>query len=444
MTAPGLILAAPASGSGKTLATLGILRAFARRGVRVASAKVGPDYIDPCFHAAATGRPCLNLDTWAMRDVTLAGLAAELARDSDLIVAEGVMGLFDGAMVPHGTERDGSTAALARVGGWPVVLVVNVKGQAASAAAVVRGFASHDPRVRLAGVIFNNVGMGRHLDILKEATAAAVPGLAVLGGIPRTPDLSVPERHLGLVQAHEHPDLPGFLDAAADLMEKSLDLDALRAVARPAAFASVPKPKPVPPLGQRIAVAQDVAFAFAYPALLAGWREQGAQLSFFSPLADQAPDPAADAVYLPGGYPELHAEKLSANATFREGVRAAARAGKAVFGECGGYMVLGDAITDAGGIAHPMLGLLPVATSFAKRRLHMGYRVATLQAASPLGPRGLRFRAHEFHYAAIVAESESDRLFSVIDAAGEARGSVGLARGSVTGSFMHLIDREAP
>jgi len=444
VTAPGFILAAPASGSGKTLATLGILRAFARRGVRVASAKVGPDYIDPCFHAAATARPCLNLDTWAMRDETLAGLAGELARASDLIVAEGVMGLFDGAMVPLGTERDGSTAALARLTGWPVVLVVNVKGQAASAAAVVRGFAEHDPRVRLAGVIFNNVGMGRHLDILTEATAAAVPGLRVLGGIPRTPNLSVPERHLGLVQAHEHPDLPGFLDAAADLIEKSLDLDALAALARPAGFAAAAPATPVPPLGQRIAVARDVAFAFSYPALLAGWREQGAELSFFSPLADAAPDADADAVYLPGGYPELHAGKLSGNATFLAGVRAAAQAGKAIFGECGGYMTLGEAIVDADGVRHPMLGLLPVETSFAKRRLHMGYRVATLETASPLGPKGARFRAHEFHYAAIVAESEADRLFSVVDAAGEPRGAVGLARGTVTGSFMHLIDREAP
>lgn len=441
---PGFILAAPASGSGKTLATLGILRAFARRGMRVASAKVGPDYIDPCFHAAATARPCLNLDTWAMRDETLSGLVGALDRDTDLVVAEGVMGLFDGAMVPLGTERDGSTAALARLTGWPVVLVVNVKGQAGSAAAVVRGFASHDPRVRLAGVIFNNVGMGRHLDILKEATAAAVPGLRILGGIPKTPDLSVPERHLGLVQAHEHPDLPGFLDAAADLMEKHLDLDALAALAQPATLASGPAASPLPPLGQRIAVAQDVAFAFCYPAVLQGWRDAGADLTFFSPLADQAPDATCDAVYLPGGYPELHAGRIAANAAFLAGVRRAAAAGKAIFGECGGYMTLGDAITDASGTEHRMLGLLPVSTSFAKRRLHMGYRVATLAADSPLGKAGQRFRAHEFHYAAITAESESDRLFTVVDAGGEDRGAVGLIRGSVGGSFMHLIDRDTP
>ena len=441
---PGFILAAPASGSGKTLATLGILRALARRGRRVASAKVGPDYIDPCFHAAATARPCLNLDTWAMRAETLSGLVGTLGHDTDLVVAEGVMGLFDGAMVPLGTERDGSTAALARLTGWPVVLVVNVKGQAGSAAAVVRGFATHDPRVRLAGVIFNNVGMGRHLDILKEATAAAVPGLRILGGIPKTPDLSVPERHLGLVQAHEHPDLPGFLDAAADLMEKHLDLDALAALAQPATLASGPAAQPVPPLGQRIAVARDVAFAFTYPALLQGWRDAGAELTFFSPLADEAPDAGCDAIYLPGGYPELHAGRIAANATFLGGVRDAAATGKAIFGECGGYMTLGDALTDAGGTAHRMLGLLPVSTSFAKRRLHMGYRVATLAADSPLGAAGRRYRAHEFHYAAITAESEADRLFRVVDAAGEDRGAVGLMRGSVGGSFMHLIDRDTP
>jgi cobyrinic acid a,c-diamide synthase len=441
---PGFILAAPASGSGKTLATLGILRALARRGRRVASAKVGPDYIDPCFHAAATARPCLNLDTWAMRDQTLSGLVGTLGRDTDLVVAEGVMGLFDGAMVPLGTDRDGSTAALARLTGWPVVLVVNVKGQAGSAAAVVRGFANHDPRVRLAGVIFNNVGMGRHLEILKEATAAAVPGLAILGGIPKTPDLSVPERHLGLVQAHEHPDLPGFLDAAADLIETHLDLDALEALARPATLGAGPAASPLPPLGQRIAVARDVAFAFCYPAVLQGWRDAGADLTFFSPLADEAPDATADAVYLPGGYPELHAGRIAANAKFLSGVRGAAAAGKAIFGECGGYMTLGDAITDASGADHWMLGLLPVATSFAKRRLHMGYRVATLAVDSPLGKTGQRFRAHEFHYAAITAEAETDRLFRVVDAAGEDRGAVGLARGSVGGSFMHLIDRDTP
>jgi cobyrinic acid a,c-diamide synthase len=441
---PGFILAAPASGSGKTLVTLGILRALARRGVKVASAKVGPDYIDPAFHAAATGRPCFNLDTWAMRPATIAGLAAEMSRRAEMIVAEGVMGLFDGAMVPGGVDRDGSTAALARLTGWPVILVVNVKGQAASAAATVRGFATHDPRVTIDGVIFNQVGMGRHLEILTEATRAAVPGLRILGGIPKTPNLAVPERHLGLVQAHEHPDLPGFLDAAGELVAAHVDLDALAALAHPAALEDAAAPCPLPPLGQRIAVARDVAFAFSYPAVLEGWRKSGAELRLFSPLADEAPPADCDAVYLPGGYPELHAGKLAAAATFLEGVRDAATRGAAVFGECGGYMTLGDVLTDAEGNDHRMLGLLPLSTSFAKRRLHMGYRLARLLGAGPLGAANSPFRAHEFHYAAITAEDASDPLFAIRDAAGIDRGTAGVRRGSVCGSFMHLIDRDEP
>ena len=442
MTVPGLILAAPASGSGKTLVTLGLLGALRARGVRVVSAKVGPDYIDPAFHAAATGRACVNLDTWAMRPATLAGLAVGLCRDADLAVVEGVMGLFDGAMEPDSAGLDGSTAALARLTGWPVVLVVDVKGQAASAAATVLGFSRFDPAVAIKGVIFNRVGGGRHLEILSRTAQRAVPGLAILGGVPKTPGIGVPERHLGLVQAGEHPDLAGFLARAAELIARNLDLDAVRALARPAGLSPAPVPVPVPPPGQRIAVARDVAFGFCYPALLDGWRAAGAEVSFFSPLADRAPAADCDAVYLPGGYPELHAGRLAAAETFKAGVRAAAARGAWVFGECGGFMTLGEVLTDAGGTDHPMLGLLPLSTSFAERGLHMGYRRARTLAATPFGPAGARFRAHEFHYARIVAEAADGRLFAIADAAGTDRGTAGLVRGTVAGSFMHLIDRE--
>lgn len=442
MGAAGLIIAAPASGSGKTCLTLGLLRLFARRGVAVASAKVGPDYIDPAFHAAASGRPCLNLDPWAMRPATLAHAVAALGAGASLIICEGVMGLFDGA-----TATAGSTADVAAALGWPVILVVDVRAQAASAAAVVRGFASHRADVDVAGVIFNRVGSARHAAILSEACAEALPALPILGTLPRLDGLGLPERHLGLVQAGEHPDLDAFLDRAAALMAEHLDTDALVALARPgpAAGAGLPPPAggPVPVLGQKIAVAQDAAFAFAYPLTLQGWRAAGAEIVSFSPLANEAPAAAADAVYLPGGYPELHAGVLAGNTRFLQGLRAAAARGACVFGECGGYMVLGEGLIDAKGSTHAMAGLLPLATSFAERRLQLGYRRSTLVVATRLGAAGTVFRGHEFHYATVCSEGAGPALFACADAAGTPMGTVGRINGSVAGSFIHLIDHEA-
>lgn len=437
MDVPGLILAAPSSGSGKTLVTLGLLAHSRRSGLRVGSAKVGPDYIDPAFHGAATGRPCLNLDSWAMTPAGLAGLAAAAGRDADLVVCEGVMGLFDGADVARG-QPDGSTAEIAALTGWPVVLVVDARGMAGSAAAVLAGFARLRPDVRVAGVIFNQVSSAKHRRMIAAACAAACPEVALLGFMPRLEKLVVPSRHLGLVQACEHPDLPAFLAAAADAVGQHVDLSALRALARPSRLDGV-HPCPLPALGQRIAVARDQAFAFAYPAVLEGWRRQGAELSFFSPLDDQKPD--GDAVYLPGGYPELFAARLAANRRFLAGLVAVADGGGAVLGECGGFMVLGRAIEDADGVSHPMAGLLPLETSFARRRLHLGYRQARLLAAGPLGPAGTLFRGHEFHFATIVGEGPGQRLFAAADAAGADLGRIGWQAGTVCGSFLHLIDR---
>jgi cobyrinic acid a,c-diamide synthase len=436
--APGLIIAAPASGGGKTLITLALLRLLASRGMAVRSAKVGPDYIDPAFHEAASGRPCRNLDPWAMREATLAHAVAALGRDADLILCEGVMGLFDGA-----TAAEGSTADVAALTGWPVILIVDVRAQAASAAAVVRGFATHRPDVDVGAVIFNRVGSLRHAQLLEDACTQAVPQVARLGSLPRDDGLVLPERHLGLVQAIEHPDLESFLDRAAARVGAALDVDRLLRLARPARTPDAPDDRsgPLPPLGQRIAVAQDQAFAFRYPHVLDGWCRAGARILPFSPLADEAPDGDADAVYLPGGYPELHGPRLAQAARFRDGLEQAAGRGAQVFGECGGYMVLGEGLIDGDGREYRMAGLLPLVTSFARRRLHLGYRAATLVADGVLGQRGQRFRGHEFHYAAIVREGPGEALFACQDAAGTPLGTTGLVRGTVAGSFVHLIDR---
>lgn len=441
MTSRGLIIAAPASGSGKTLVTLALLRALTARGISVASAKVGPDYIDPAFHAAASGRPCVNLDAWAMRPATVAGLARELMDAADLVVCEGVMGLFDGA-----TADSGSTADIAALTGWPVLLVVDVRAQAASAAAVVKGFAEFRADVRVVGVLFNRIGSARHAEMLREACARALPSLAVVGCLPRADTLALPERHLGLVQAREHPALPAFLEEAAAHLARHVDLEQVLALAEPAclrAFAapsSTAIPPPVPPLGRRIAIADDDAFAFRYPHVLGGWRRAGAELAPFSPLADEAPAADCDAVYLSGGYPELHAGRLAGNRQFLDGLRAAAARGATVFGECGGYMVLGDTLIDGEGRAHVLAGLLPLTTSFAERRLHLGYREATLATATPFAAAGTRVRGHEFHYARLVKEAGAAPLFRCRDAGGQDLGTMGLTKGSVCGSFVHVVD----
>jgi len=433
----GLIVAAPASGSGKTVVALGLLRALKRRGVAVAGTKAGPDYIDPTFHAAASGRPCFNLDPWAMRSQTIAAVAAEAARGAELVVCEGVMGLFDGA-----AGGKGSTADLAALTGWPVVLAVDVRGQGASAAALVQGFAGHRPDVRIAGVIFNRIASRPHESAIAAGMARACPGIAVLGYLPRDPGLALPERHLGLMQAREIPGLEAFLEHAANIVDSHVDLAALRSLAQighlPAG--SNPPPLPLPPLGRRIAVARDDAFAFCYPAVLSGWRGAGAEISFFSPLAGDIPDAACDAVYLPGGYPELHAGRIAASPTLAA-LRQAASRGAAIFGECGGYMVLGRGLEDAAGTRHAMAGLLPLETSFAKRKLQLGYREVAVAQDSPLGKKGARFRGHEFHYATALSEGSGETLFESRDAAGAELGPAGLRAGNVAGSFVHLLDR---
>jgi len=433
--ARGLLLAAPKSGSGKTVLTLGLLRQWTRAGIAAAPFKTGPDYIDAAYHSAAAGRPCINLDAWAMRAESLDGGAAALERDADFILGEGVMGLFDGA-----AGGGGATADLAAHFDIPVVLVIDVRGQGASVAALAEGFARHRADVEVAAVIFNHVAGSRHEEILRAAMAPT--GIPLMGALPRDDALSLPARHLGLVQAGESEDLDAFLNAAADHVQRHVDIDGLRALGRPLRAPEVAPPVcPLEPLGGNIAVARDLAFTFSYEAVLAGWRHAGAALSFFSPLDDEAPNGGADAIYLPGGYPELHAERLAANRNFMEGLHRAANSGVSLYGECGGYMVLGDGLIDAEGRRHAMAGLLPLETSFAVPRLHLGYREAEMLHHAPFAAAGARFRGHEFHYAAVMQESGARPLFRCSDSGGKDLGNMGLAAGNVMGSFIHLIDR---
>ncbi|WP_267386050.1 cobyrinate a,c-diamide synthase [Sphingomonas sp. GC_Shp_3] len=432
---PGLLIAAPASGTGKTTVMLGLLRALRNDGVVVQPFKSGPDYIDPAFHRAASGRASFNLDSWAMPAAMLDGIAAH-ARDAELVLAEGSMGLFDG-VARAGATGNGASADLARHMGWPVVLVIDVSGQAQSAAATALGFARFDQSIDVAGVILNRVASPRHERLARNGMAAA--GIRVFGALPRRGDLKLPERHLGLVQAAEHADLDERIEGYSAFVRAHIDIAALRAVAAAGNSLAAAATTGTPP-AQRIALAQDAAFSFTYPHMLDEWRRVGAEILPFSPLADERPAAHADLVWLPGGYPELHAGRLAAARNFHAGLHDHALT-RPVHGECGGYMVLGEGLVDADGVRHRMTGLLGLVTSFAQRRMHLGYRRATLNA--PLGalPTGAILTGHEFHYSTI-AEQPDAELASVVDAEGTEVTESGSYRGAITGTFFHMIAQQ--
>lgn len=431
---PGLMISAPSSGTGKTTVMLGLLRAFAEDGLTVQPFKSGPDYIDPAFHLAAAKRASFNLDTWAM-DETLLDAVASQAAGAEICIGEGSMGLYDG-VATRGQTAFGTSAETAKRMGWPVILVVDVGGQAQSAAATALGFKNFDPEVPFAGVILNRVASPRHERLTRLGMEKA--GIKVLGSLPRRGDLTLPERHLGLIQAVEHPDLEEAIAGYATFLRENVYLDAIRAAAL-SGPAPTAQPLPNPP-AQRIALARDAAFSFTYPHLLTGWRNAGAEILPFSPLADEAPSPDADLVWLPGGYPELHGGALAAATTYRAGLRKHAQT-KPVHGECGGYMALGEALIDKQGNRHQMAGLLGLVTSYEKRKFHLGYRRAVLGANMPGFEAGRALRGHEFHYSTILDEPDAP-LADVFDADGNPVPETGSIKGHVTGTFFHLITGE--
>jgi cobyrinic acid a,c-diamide synthase len=429
---PGLMISAPSSGTGKTTVMLGLLRALSEDGVTVQPYKSGPDYIDPAFHRAACGRASFNMDTWAMGPNLLGAVAAQ-AQGADICVAEGSMGLYDG-VATRGQIGFGSSSETAARMGWPVILVVDVSGQAQSAAATALGFKAYMPDLAFAGVILNRVASPRHERLARLGMEKA--GLTVLGSLPRRGDLALPERHLGLIQAVEHPDLEEAIKGYANFLRDHIDLAAIRAAAtgQPAQAGTFNLPKPP---AQRIALAQDAAFSFTYPHLLEGWRAAGAEILPFSPLADEAPDASADLVWLPGGYPELHAGRLANADRFRAGLVKHAQ-DRPVHGECGGYMALGAALIDKDGTSHQMAGLLGLVTSYEKRKFHLGYRRVELVTGMPGFDAGDKLFGHEFHYSTILEQPDAP-LAKVSDADGNPVPETGSQNGHVTGTFFHLI-----
>ena len=437
---PGLVIAAPSSGSGKTIVTLSILRALKNNGISVSSIKIGPDYIDSTYHSAASGECCRNLDFWAMREKTLEYQLASVMNKSDLVIAEGVMGLFDGAATGKSINT-GSTADAANWLSWPVVLVIDARGQGASVTALVEGFAKHRRNIKVVGVIFNQIGGENHERILREALSNTT--IPCLGCIPRHERLSLPNRHLGLLQANENPALESWLDGAAEIVVNSIDLDLLCKLSGQSERMPMSNLQPsIPILGKHTAIARDKAFSFCYEHIIDAWRAKGVEITFFSPLAGEIPNSLSDSIYLPGGYPELYATEISEKHELKKVMKIAATNGSVIYGECGGFMVLGEWLTDRDGKSHKMLDLLPIKTSFEKPKLHLGYRQLSLVDQGTLGDAGAKFNGHEYHYCSIVDDRKIDieSLFYTSNARGERLPEMGCKLGSVLGSFCHIID----
>jgi len=428
---PGLIIAAPASGSGKTTALCLLAAGLARRGVAVRSFKAGPDYLDPTHHRAVTGRESRNLDGWMMGR---SGVAMALARGSaggTLALIEGMMGLFDGRSPD---SLDGSAAQLAQWLSARVILVIDAAAMARSAAAVAEGFANHVSGVVVAGVIFNRVGSAGHARLLRAALSHTrgpdgAP-LRCLGAIPQDAALALPERHLGLVAARQ---TTLSMDVLAEHAARHLDLDAVLALACQTVLPLPDIPGPVAP-GVRIGVARDDAFHFYYADNLDLLREAGAQLVPFSPLADARLPEALDGLIIGGGYPESHAEALSANATMRADIAAFAASGRLVYAECGGLMYLGASLT-VGAREHPMCGVLDHCTAMADRLVVLGYREVETTADSILGPAGTIFRGHEFHHSVLSRPPTAPAIYAWSGYGGSGR--EGYVRGRVLASYIH-------
>lgn len=431
-----ILIAAPSSGSGKTTVTLGIMHALKRRGELVAPFKVGPDFIDPGYHRLVTGVPSVNLDGWMCGAPFVKETFRHHGAGRSIAVIEGAMGLFDGIA---GASQAGSSAEIAKLTGSAVILVVDAARQAGSAAALLHGFVHFDPELAVAGVIFNNVASDNHERMLREAVVAGVPGVAVVGCLPRDPALAIPSRHLGLTTAEENPLSDLFLDHLAQVVDRHLDLDLLLRIAGATTpgTAEPASPRDEPAAAVRIAVARDAAFCFVYEDNLRLLRTFGAELVPFSPLADPALPEEIDGIYLPGGYPELFAERLAGNASLLAALRAAVEAGMPVYAECGGFVYLSRGLVE-GERMHPLAGIFPVSTRMLPRRKALGYREVELAGAGVLGPAGGRGRGHEFHYSEMEPMPKPVARLYRVSRLGQPLGDEGYRYRNCLASYIHL------
>lgn len=432
---PRLVVGGTTSGVGKTTIAVGMMAALARRGLRVQPYKVGPDYIDPSYHAVAAGRPSRNLDSWMLSEATILELFARSSEGADIAVIEGVMGLFDGL---SGLDEAGSTAQMAKLLRAPVLLVLDVSRTARSAAAMALGYARLDPGVGLAGIILNRIGGSRHRDWTKEAIEG-LAGLPVLGALPERQDLALPERHLGLIPTTEHGSLDAFLEELVPMIEEHIDLDrliALAARAEPLTLPPVPSFKtgaPTHPV--RIAVAQDEAFSFYYADSLDLLTAAGAELARFSPIHDASVPAGAQGLYIGGGFPELFGDQLAANGRMRREILEAAGDGMPIYAECGGLMYLTETIVDFNGRSFPMVGAVPGRSVMERGRLRIGYVEVEPLGDTILAGAGTRLRGHEFHCARWEGARSARPAYRILNLNG---GSEGYQCGNLLATFVHL------
>jgi cobyrinic acid a,c-diamide synthase len=426
-----LVIAGAASGVGKTTVTLALAAALQARGCKVAAFKCGPDYLDPTYHARATGKKSHNLDGWMMGRQAVLATFARASEGADVALIEGVMGLYDGAS-PDGEE--GSAAEIAKWLGAPVLAVIDAGGMARTIAALGVGLRAFDPALRLCGLVANRVGSRGHLDILKRACLPHVP---IMGGLPRDAARAFPERHLGLRTADAEVVPDALVQAWAATFAEWNDVDAWLALARSAPPLDVPAAVVATPAARRcrIAIARDAAFHFYYEDNLARLEALGAELLPFSPLRD-ARLPEADGVYLGGGYPEAHAAELAANAPMRAALRAVAAAGAPIYAECGGLMYLGDAVRTLDGVTHPMLGLVAGTAVMHDRLQSLGYVEVETQRRTLLGGAGLRMRGHQFRYSML--EGAHGDAYSIRKRRGGTVELEGYGQGNILGSYVHV------